>query len=128
MTFVAFDLFAVDGHAVMANPWHERRALLEELWIDSRVARLSDMFEDGQVLYDAVVQHGLEGILAGRRNGIFRPGYRGWTKIKNPSYWRRESEIAHAQRIGEARARGRVPDGRKWRSPLQPCIGSPATR
>jgi hypothetical protein len=36
--------------------------------------------------------------------GLF-PGYRGWTKIKNPTYWRRESEIAHVQR---SRERARV--------------------
>jgi hypothetical protein len=29
---------------------------------------------------------------------IYRPGYRGWAKIKNPGYWRRESEIAQMQR------------------------------
>jgi ATP-dependent DNA ligase len=53
--------------------------------------------------FDAVVAHALEGIVAKRRSGISRPGYRGWTKIKNPSYWRRESEIAHMQRSGERR-------------------------
>lgn len=37
--------------------------------------------------------HDVEGVVAKRRDGIYRPGYRGWTKIKNPSYWRRESEI-----------------------------------
>ena len=41
---------------------------------------------------------GLEGVVAKKRNGIYRPGYRGWTKIKNPTYWRRESEIEHVQR------------------------------
>jgi bifunctional non-homologous end joining protein LigD len=98
VTFVAFDLLAVDGHDVMANPWHQRRALLEELWHDRSVARLSDVFDDGHVLYDAVIKHGLEGIVAKRRTAIYRPGYRSWTKVKNPGYWRRESEIAHMQR------------------------------
>jgi ATP-dependent DNA ligase len=87
----------------MANPWYGRRALLEELWTDSRVARLSDVFEDGQVLYDAVVEYGLEGVVAKRHTGVYRPGYRGWTKIKNPSYWRRESEIAQMERSREGR-------------------------
>jgi ATP-dependent DNA ligase len=39
------------------------------------------------------VQHRVEGIVAKRRDGIYRSGYRGWMKVKNPSYWRRESEI-----------------------------------
>jgi hypothetical protein len=45
-----------------------------------------------------VVEHGLERVVAKRRAGLYRPGYRGWTKIKNASYWRRESEIAQMQR------------------------------
>jgi bifunctional non-homologous end joining protein LigD len=103
VTFVAFDLLRVDGHDVTCNPWSQRRALLEDIWVERRCARLVDVFDDGYALFDAVVAHGLEGIVAKRRSGIYRPGYRGWTKIKNPSYWRRESEIAHMQRSGERR-------------------------
>jgi hypothetical protein len=50
------------------------------------------------VLFDAVVEHGLEGIVAKRRDGIYRSGQRGWVKTKNPNYWRRESEIVLMQR------------------------------
>ena len=59
------------------------------------------MFDDGQALFDAVVAYGLEGIVAERRNGIYRPGQRGWVKVKNPTYGRRESEIQIMQRWGE---------------------------
>jgi ATP-dependent DNA ligase len=45
-----------------------------------------------------------EWIVAKRRDRIYRPGYRGWTKIKNPTYWRREREIAHVERSRERRA------------------------
>jgi hypothetical protein len=31
----------------------------------------------------------------------YRPGYRGWTKIKNPTYWRRESEVELVRRRRE---------------------------
>ena len=63
------------------------------------------MFDDGHALFNAVVEHGLEGIVAKRRNGSYRPGYRGWVKVKNPEYWRRESEIAQMQRSRERGAR-----------------------
>jgi hypothetical protein len=56
---------------------------------------------DGQVLFDAVVEHGLEGIVAKRRDGLYRSGQRGWVKVKNPNYWRRESEIELVQRQRE---------------------------
>lgn len=45
--------------------------------------RPHDLVDDGHILFDAVVEHGLEGIVAKRRSGIYRSGYRGWTKIKS---------------------------------------------
>ena len=47
---------------------------------------------------------GLEGIVAKRRTGIYRPGHRGWTKVKNPGYWRRERRVR--ARAAEQRATG----------------------
>jgi len=77
--------------------------LLEELWRGSPVARLSDVFDDGHVLY--LAEHGVEGIVAKRHGGAYRPGYCSWTKVKNPSYWRREGEVAQMQRSREWRVR-----------------------
>jgi ATP-dependent DNA ligase len=71
---------------------------LEGLWSDCPVARLADVFDDGNVLFEAVVEHGLEGIVAKRDSSIYRPGYRGWTKVKNPTYWRRDQEIESLMR------------------------------
>ena len=76
VTFIAFDVLRVDGHDVCCNPWADRRALLEELWQERPSARLADVFDDGHALFDAVVEHGLEGIVAKRRSGVYRPGYR----------------------------------------------------
>jgi ATP-dependent DNA ligase len=39
-----------------------------------------------------------EGVVAKKRNGSYRPGYRGWMKIKNPGYWRRAMEAELIQR------------------------------
>ena len=69
------------------------------------------MFDDGQALFDAVVSYGLEGIVAKRRAGLYRSGYRGWTKVKNP-LWRRESEIELMQRRRETRGRQTLHSGR----------------
>ena len=101
VTFVAFDLLRVDGHDVTCNPWSQRRTLLEGIWRERRCARLADVFDDGEALFAAVLSYGLEGIVAKRRAGVYRSGYRGWTKVKNPSYWRRESEIELMQRRRE---------------------------
>jgi bifunctional non-homologous end joining protein LigD len=104
VTFMAFDVLRVDGHDLTLSPWAARRAVLEELGIETWCSRLADVFDDGDALFDAVCEHGLEGIVAKRLLGPYRPGYRGWVKVKNPSYWRRQSEIEMMQRSRERRA------------------------
>jgi ATP-dependent DNA ligase len=41
------------------------------------------------------------GIVAKRRDSLYRSGQRGWVKVKNPNYWRRDSEIESMQRRRE---------------------------
>jgi ATP-dependent DNA ligase len=41
-------------------------------------------------VYAAICAHGLEGVVAKKRSSRYRPGERGWIKLKN--YWRRASE------------------------------------
>ena len=105
VTFVAFDVLRVDGHDVMCNSWATRRALLEELDLERWCVRLSEVFDDGHALFEAVSEHGLEGVVAKRRPATYRPGYRGWVKVKNPAYWRRESERESVGRSFELRGR-----------------------
>jgi ATP-dependent DNA ligase len=54
--------------------------------------------DDGHALFEAVCAHELEGIVAKQKAGRYRPGYRGWVKLKNRDYWRykleRESVIS----------------------------------
>lgn len=108
VTFVAFDLLRVDGTDVMVRPLAERRRLLEEL-VDERPGwALSETFDDGEALYAAVCEHGLEGVVAKKRSGPYRPGGRGWVKTKNPNYWRRDAEREAVARSRERRARTRV--------------------
>ena len=104
VTFVAFDALRVAGHDLTASPWAARREVLEELGVETWCSRLADVFDDGHVLYDAVCKHGLEGIVAKRSAGSYRPGQRGWIKVKNPSYWRRDQEIESLRRSVERRS------------------------
>ena len=64
LTFVAFDLLRVDGHNLTCNPWSLRRTLLEGVWVECGCARLADVFDDGNALFETVVSYGLEGIVA----------------------------------------------------------------
>jgi hypothetical protein len=75
------------------QPWSERRALLEELGVERTCVRVSDVFDDAAVLFDAVVEHRLRGSRRQETRRKLPPRPRGWTKIKNLGYWRRDQEI-----------------------------------
>jgi ATP-dependent DNA ligase len=64
------------------------------------------VFDEGEALFQAVWSHGREGGGRKRRSGEYRPGYRGWVKVKNPAYWRRESEVEGFRRSLARRQQG----------------------
>jgi ATP-dependent DNA ligase len=43
--------------------------------------------------YTAVCELGFEGVVAKKHSSLYRPGEKGWVKVKNPGYWRREAEL-----------------------------------
>ncbi|MFC4944689.1 DNA ligase [Pseudonocardia sp. GCM10023141] len=75
VTLMAFDVLRLYGVDLLARPWHERRATLERMAIaDTAAVTLSPVYTDGQALLDATVHRGMEGIVAKRRDGAYRPG------------------------------------------------------
>ena len=104
---MAFDLLRIDGTDVTNRHFDERRDLLVSLGLDAPAWATSETFQDGQALYDAVCQQGLEGVVAKKHAQAYKSGQRAWVKIKNPNYWRRESEIEGVQRSAERRMRAR---------------------
>jgi bifunctional non-homologous end joining protein LigD len=80
VTYMAFDVLALDGEPTLRLPYAERRALLEEIMIDGppSVVEVIGAFEDGSALWDAVVERGLEGVVAKREREPYRPGARLW--------------------------------------------------
>ena len=67
-----------------------------------------DTFEDGAALLAAVCERGLEGVVAKLNSSTYRPGDRGWVKIKNRAYWRRDAELEAMQIRAERRGQTRV--------------------
>jgi bifunctional non-homologous end joining protein LigD len=84
--FMAFDLLYFDGHDISRMDQEERRHLLEEFVPNGQggAIRLSEAAEeDGAGLFEAAREHGLEGIVAKRRDAPYRAGRKGeWRKIK----------------------------------------------
>lgn len=117
VTYMAFDILRLYGVPLLDRPLDERRATLERL--DLTVAAqlsLSPAYTDGAALWEATRQRGMEGVVAKRRDGVYRPGRRspGWTKAAHRHAqvclvggWRPEKNSA--RRIG-ALLLG-IPDG-----------------
>jgi bifunctional non-homologous end joining protein LigD len=87
VTYLAFDLLSLNGHALLDLPWAQRRGLLEELRLtgDSWLTPPAFTTETAQEVQAASVQQGLEGVVAKRQAGRYEPGRRsaGWVKVKN---------------------------------------------
>ncbi|HEY7563983.1 MAG TPA: DNA polymerase ligase N-terminal domain-containing protein, partial [Acidimicrobiia bacterium] len=85
VAFIAFDLLYLDGKQMIARPWSERRAALEEILVPSDLVLLSPATpEYGTDLFAAAYDQDLEGILAKRIDSRYEPGgrSRSWLKVK----------------------------------------------
>jgi bifunctional non-homologous end joining protein LigD len=71
-----FDVLAVEGLATTMLSYSERRALLEELVAENEQVRLVATLEDGEALFAAVCEPGLEGVVAKRLCDPYRAGER----------------------------------------------------
>jgi bifunctional non-homologous end joining protein LigD len=79
-----FDCLYLDGRSIMNEPLHRRREWTADAVKIGGAYRVSDSFEDGGSLLDAVAAMGLEGIMAKQRQSTYLPGKRtdAWLKIK----------------------------------------------
>src|SRR4051812_19747833 len=107
IVYYVFDVLEIEGESLLDLPLTERRKRLEKL-LDrrNRTVRLSETFDDGEALFHAAEQQGLEGILAKRAESRYLPGKRGrdWLKIK--THGRQEFVIC-----GYARGQGKRATG-----------------
>jgi bifunctional non-homologous end joining protein LigD len=85
LVYYVFDVLEVDGRPVVDLPLVERRELLATLLDPGEDAlRLSQVFDDGEALFAAATEQGIEGILAKKSQSRYQPGRRtrDWLKIK----------------------------------------------
>lgn len=83
VTYMAFDLLRLYGVPLLDRPLLERRATLERLDTTAvATLELSPTYTDGPALFAATGARGMEGVVAKRRDGTYRPGLRspGWVK------------------------------------------------
>ncbi|WP_433616853.1 non-homologous end-joining DNA ligase [Dactylosporangium sp. CA-139114] len=78
---VVFDVLHLDGHPTIQLPYHERRALLEQLGLDGDRVWVPPVFDDAVHALD-MARRGFEGIVAKANDGRYLPGRRSpsWRK------------------------------------------------
>src|SRR5208283_1569690 len=87
--FYAFDLLWLNGEDLRRLPLIERKERLEKLVKKSECRELlyaHHIEKDGVALFEAICAKDLEGVVAKRKNGIYRNDGKEWMKIKNPHY------------------------------------------
>jgi bifunctional non-homologous end joining protein LigD len=90
----AFDLLTLNGKDLRQEPIEARKQTLKRLVAKKSRIQYSKHFKDGQGLFEAAEQSGIEGVIAKRRGSIYRGGpSKDWLKIKT----------SHGNRIDEER-------------------------
>jgi bifunctional non-homologous end joining protein LigD len=79
-----FDCLYLDGRPLINEPLLKRKAWLKDAVRFDTPYRVSEFVEDGESLFEAAREHGLEGIMAKRRDSKYLPGKRSdcWFKVK----------------------------------------------
>jgi len=117
VVYVIFDLLGLDGRLLLERPWVERRARLEALELAGPAWQTTPSFVDqGPLVWAATDQQGLEGVVAKRLAGPYRPGRR------HPDWQKRSHEqqgvflvggyVPGAAGMGRLLVGARQPDGR----------------
>lgn len=89
INFIVFDILNFEGNNLINTPIIERKALLKEILPVNGLLRYCDHVEDqGEAFFKLTQERCLEGIVAKKKNSIYRPGERtkNWLKIKNKDY------------------------------------------
>jgi bifunctional non-homologous end joining protein LigD len=120
VTYVVFDVLAVDGRSTVALPYSQRREVLEGLLPNGPHWQVSPSFQGGgRDVLEASSRMGVEGIVAKRLDSPYRPGQRSgeWIKIKN---LQTQEVVIGGYTVGDGRREGTfgslllglpVPDG-----------------
>jgi len=84
LAFVAFDLLSFDGKALLAMPLIERQKILKRLIRGSGIQLSEPLDVSLSYALEAIVQFGMEGVVAKLKNSKYSPGARGrsWFKFR----------------------------------------------
>jgi bifunctional non-homologous end joining protein LigD len=83
IVYYIFDIIWLDGYDLKQLPLVERRKILTHLINDSETLKVNAAFDDGPALYEEMLKRHLEGIVAKKKDSVYREGERknNWLKI-----------------------------------------------
>jgi bifunctional non-homologous end joining protein LigD len=84
VTFMVFDLLRLFGQDLTSQPLTARRGLLERLDLDGSHWRVPPVYDDGERLFRATADQGLEGVVSKQRSSPYRAGRRSPEWLKCP--------------------------------------------
>nr|WP_067060000.1 non-homologous end-joining DNA ligase [Mucilaginibacter sp. L294] len=93
INYCVFDLLWLDGHDLMDFPLTNRKELLKSLVKGHPIFQYSESFEEGQKLYENMVERNLEGVVAKLKDSTYNQGERGSRWLKTPTRKRQEFVI-----------------------------------
>jgi len=93
ISYCVFDILWLDGYSLLELPLTERKEILKNLLEGNEIIRYSESFDDGEALYDQMLNLNLEGIVAKKRDSEYQPGIRGNEWLKTPTRKRQEFVI-----------------------------------
>jgi DNA ligase D-like protein (predicted ligase) len=108
VTYLVFDLLALDGTDLRGHPYGERRELLDDLAPAGSRWVLTPWFPGGGAMVQAASEeNGLEGVVAKRLGSPYREGVRSpeWRKVKNVFT---QSVVVGGWRPGQGRRAGTI--------------------
>lgn len=79
-----FDVLYLNDEPLVQFPFLERYSRLETVIEGNKYFCLDELFEDGEILYRAIQEHGMEGIVAKKKDSPYLIGRRSssWQKVK----------------------------------------------
>ncbi|RBY90900.1 hypothetical protein DQ240_01305 [Blastococcus sp. TF02A-26] len=108
VTYLVFDVLALDGEDLTGLPYEQRRERLDDLQPSGERWVATPWFRGGGAdVHAASRENGLEGVVAKRLDSVYRPGVRApeWRKVK---HLRMQSVVVGGWRPGQGRRAGGV--------------------
>ncbi len=122
VTFMVFDLLRLYGVDLTSRPLAERREALQRIGLGGPNTQVPPTYDDGEALYTATLEQGLEGVVSKRLSSIYSPGRRSreWLKFAHRASmslviggWRLETDNTH--RLGAVLVGTPTPQGLHYR-------------